>query len=273
MENLLSALEEKSRKPGISEPEQDHINKTIKTLWKGLEELKSTEQSVDFDPESEDFRNPSVPVETNETGIPTSASERISRSSEVTAAKRIKEFRNQEKVEEDKEIFPQRPKQTKPIGESLRNRSGDKSPSGPERFPSTEADKRHKTQTHLELTDATHEPTVQHHFDLREENTMPEDLQIDQRKKLLLGPEAQTTRKTFHETHEMSQEGVQTRCVTSSAERSMDVEAETNTDLGDEMSPANHHKIAQRKQLDMLAGGRQIQPESGQRSARITAPH
>ena len=173
MENLLSTLEEKSRKPGISEPEQDHINKTIKTLWKGLEELKSTEQSVDFDPESEDFRNPSVPVETNETGIPTSASERISRSSEVTAAKRIKEFRNQEKVEEDKDIFPQRPYKTKPIGESTQNNSGDKSPTGPARFSSTVADKRPKTKTCSSGQDPTHNPTDQKDFDVRDQSIFP----------------------------------------------------------------------------------------------------
>jgi len=108
MENLLTALEEKSRKPGISAPEQDHINKTIKTLWKGLKDLKSYDQSVVTDPESEDFVNPLDPIETNETGIPTSASERISRTIEVTADKRIQDFRNQEKVDKDIEIFPQR---------------------------------------------------------------------------------------------------------------------------------------------------------------------
>jgi hypothetical protein len=90
LENLLSAMEEKSRKPGISEPEQDHINKTIQTLRKGFEDLKRSEQSVDLDPESEDFSNPSDPTKTDESGIPTSVPERISRSSEVTAAKRIR---------------------------------------------------------------------------------------------------------------------------------------------------------------------------------------
>ena len=138
LENLVSAMEDKSRKPGISAPEQDHINKTIITLRKGFEDLKRIEQSVNFDPERDDFVNPRDPSETNETGIPTSASERISRTIEVTADKRIQDFRNQEKVDEDINIFPQRSNKTKPIGEKIRNSSGDKSSSGPARVPLTD---------------------------------------------------------------------------------------------------------------------------------------
>ena len=238
-------MEDKSRKPGISAPEQDHINKTIITLRKGFEDLKRIEQSVNFDPERDDFVNPLDPVETNETGIPTSVPERISRSFEVTADKRIKDFRNQEKVEEDKEFSPQRPNKAKPIGGSLRNSSVDKSLTGPARVPLTDADKRPKTKTSPPSQKPTHEPTVQHEFDLREKSNLPEDLTIDQRKILLLGPEAQASRKTLHEGVQMGE----TRMVPS--DRTMAVDTEFDPDYEEEFPSAKQREIGQRKSLDM----------------------
>ena len=100
-------------------------------------------------------------------------------------------------MEEDKDIFPQRPYKTKPIGESIRNSSGDKSPTGPARFSSTDTDKRPKTKTWSSGQDPTHDPTDQNGFALSDQSTTPEDLKRDQGKKLLLGPEAQTTQMTY----------------------------------------------------------------------------
>ena len=109
LENLLAAMREKSRKPGQSEQELAHILATLETIGEDFEVLENSYRSDDTDPEREDFTNPPDPVKTNEFGIPTSVPERTSRITELTADKTIKDFRNQEIVEEDIEIFPQRP--------------------------------------------------------------------------------------------------------------------------------------------------------------------
>jgi hypothetical protein len=245
LEKLLLTLEEKSRKPGISEPEQDHLNKTIKSLQKGFEELQRSHQSVDSDPEREDSSNTSDPTKTDESGICTSVPERISRSSEVTAAKRIKEFRNQEKVEADKDIFPQRPIQTKPIGEKIRNGPGDKSPTGLARLSSTETDKRPKTKTCSSGQDPTHDPTDRNDLDLRYQSNTPKDLKIDQRKSLLSGPGVHTNRKTLQKTHSLHPDKTLIR--TGLAGQSMAAEAGTDHDLGEEVTSAKHRESVLRK--------------------------
>jgi len=66
---------------------------------------------------------------------------------------------------------------------------------------------------------------------------LPEDLIIDQRKKLLLGPEAQLIQMTCKELGE-------TR--TGPAERMMAIDAESDYDFEEEFPSANHRKIAQK---------------------------
>jgi hypothetical protein len=233
----LPAPREKSLEPELSEQEQDQQkHTTLQEIGEGFKVPKRPYRSDDTVPGSEDFSNPPDPIKTNESGIPTSVPERTSRITELTADKTIQDFRNQEKVETDKESLPPRTNQTKPIGEKIRNGPGDKSSSGPTRIPSTKVDKRRKIKTCSRSQDPTYDPTDQNDFDLHDQSKTPEDLIIDQRKSPLWRSGAESSRMTYTNSHQQLSPLPQDK----SKELQSNYGDEMSVDVGEEVTTTEH---------------------------------